>query len=258
LIIFAGVFMCVVAVLLLFIPLRGAIAGGIQGGGTVLLIIIGLKLINVGRKKKARLAEDVLSQDGRPPIIYLRSFETDGIQDRGFYASRTYEEQLAKALRPMGPFVAIGRPGERSPELGAARLYVDDAGWQNKVQEMLPNAGLVILRLGASVGLVWELEQIRKLVDPRKVILDLPIKGRRGPLDIQQYAQVVEMAPKAFFLPALNELQGARFICFDDEWTPIVMRLHNRLDIRQQLGGREGGTPILQASVIKLLNKAFK
>ena len=36
------------------------------------------------------------------------------------------EQELAVLMGRLGPVVAIGKPGERLPELGAARLYVAD------------------------------------------------------------------------------------------------------------------------------------
>jgi hypothetical protein len=38
----------------------------------------------------------------------------------------TQEEQLVEALKPAGPVVAVGRPGERLPPVGARRIYLVD------------------------------------------------------------------------------------------------------------------------------------
>ena len=45
----------------------------------------------------------------------------------------TEEEQLAKVVAEIGSFIAIGRPGENLPTLGAIRLYTGDADWQESV-----------------------------------------------------------------------------------------------------------------------------
>ena len=66
---------------------------------------------------------------------------------------------MAEILAHVGPVVAIGKPGEPLPELGAARLYVADDQWQAKVIELMGKAALVVIRLGASPGLLWEIEQ---------------------------------------------------------------------------------------------------
>jgi hypothetical protein len=83
------------------------------------------------------------------PVVYLRSFYVD----QGFsrrprpvgrpFSVRTEEEQLAKALREIGPVVAIGKPGERLPRLGANRIYVRDEDWQEQVLSWFARAALV-------------------------------------------------------------------------------------------------------------------
>ena len=69
------------------------------------------------------------------------------------------EQELAFILQRVGPVVAIGKPGERLPELGAARIYVSHESWQQTVLEMLERSSLVLARVGASPGVLWELDQ---------------------------------------------------------------------------------------------------
>ncbi len=59
----------------------------------------------------------IRKRDGRPPSIFLRSFQDDGND-----GSPLLEKDLNAALRAYGPFVAIGRPGELRPA-DAARQY---------------------------------------------------------------------------------------------------------------------------------------
>src|SRR5262245_60707886 len=56
--------------------------------------------------------------DDRPPVLYLRGFDDDkaAAHMRG---SHTEEEHLAAVLAVVGPVVAVGRPQEALPELGA-------------------------------------------------------------------------------------------------------------------------------------------
>jgi hypothetical protein len=93
--------------------------------------------------------ETVLKKDSRLPILFLRSFKLDdlvvspfNIGWRGFEylfsgSRRTFEEYLAGGFNDIGPVIAIGRPGERAGNrpIGAAREYVDDASWQQRVLE---------------------------------------------------------------------------------------------------------------------------
>ena len=91
-------------------------------------------------------------------MLYLQSFEDDerGARMKG---SLTEEEHLANVLSQIGPFLAIGRPGERLPEVGASRIYVGDEDWQSEVRELLGTARLVIIRTGRTMGLGWGIER---------------------------------------------------------------------------------------------------
>jgi hypothetical protein len=77
----------------------------------------------------------LLSKDLRRPVVYLRSFLDDGRNDPEWsgvsthfaaanYMQPTEEETLARVMAKVGPFLAIGKPTEQFPELGAARIYV--------------------------------------------------------------------------------------------------------------------------------------
>jgi len=128
------------------------------------------------QKISLALCSEVLENDPRQPVIYLRSFKDDKGAGRpmdvlrvsnmkylwhmifAFYNGLhefmgwSEEEILAQVLTTVGPMVAIGRPGEKLPQLGAARVYVEDAVWQPKVHEFLEKAALVVLRLGKTEG----------------------------------------------------------------------------------------------------------
>jgi len=71
-----------------------------------------------------------------------------------------YEELVAKLLTPIGPVIAIGRPGEFLPELGAARTYTTDDDWQSWVLTRHKECSMVLLQAGRSAGLLWEVERV--------------------------------------------------------------------------------------------------
>jgi hypothetical protein len=97
------------------------------------------RLLRNAWQSGAASAEDELEwPDARRPILYLRSFQLDErINQRtwperflGTYPQQTAEQTMTKALRTIGPAIAIGRPEERLPALGAARFYVSHDRWQ--------------------------------------------------------------------------------------------------------------------------------
>ena len=74
----------------------------------------------------------------------------------------------------MGPFVAVGKPGEKLPELGAARMYLQDSEWKDKVHDLMSRASLVVLRAGRTDGLWWEAQMAAAIVKPERLVFLLP------------------------------------------------------------------------------------
>jgi formylglycine-generating enzyme required for sulfatase activity len=86
------------------------------------------------------------------------------------YAS---EESFALAFRHLGPFVAIGRPGESLATPGASRMYVADDAWQTQVSDLLQRCGAVVLQPAQSEGIRWEEEQVLMRVPSDRILLNL-------------------------------------------------------------------------------------
>lgn len=74
-------------------------------------------------------------------------------------------------MNRVGPVVAIGKPGEPVPELGAARLYVGDDVWQDKITDMMRQSRLVVIRLGPTANLWWEIDQAVKLLPLQRLLV---------------------------------------------------------------------------------------
>ena len=147
----------------------------------------GLMWIRRGWKYEMPSADALLAADARAPVLYLRSFADDGMTGAGSPGARVWrsirwhtqvvsvEQELARVMSRVGPVVAIGRPGDSLPELGAARLYTREDEWRTKVTELMRQARLVVIRTGTTPGLQWEIEQATDLVPPeRLVFVSLP------------------------------------------------------------------------------------
>ena len=129
------------------------------------------------RQYIAPQAREALAQDGRPPILWLRSFRSDGseavcIIDQD--VPSTFEQMVTTPLSKYGPVVAIGRPGEALPPIGALREYVG-ADWQSRVRELLLHAAAVVAILDDTPGLLWELKQVVDLGLQQRLILLVPV-----------------------------------------------------------------------------------
>ncbi|WP_145952035.1 hypothetical protein [Paludisphaera borealis] len=110
----------------------------------------------LGSRLTAPLAADVLRKDPRPPIIYLRPFQFDNF----FRLAYGPEFRILRLFRRVGPLVAIGRPKEKLQTSGISRYYVRDDEWQDLVLCLLPRSRAIILVLGESAGIEWELEKL--------------------------------------------------------------------------------------------------
>jgi hypothetical protein len=179
----------------------------------------------LGTRLLARNAVVALKRDARAPIVYLRPFRADvNLADRwiDFFAilvrnwHETNERSLALAVRDLGPLIAIGRPGEHVPPLGAARLYVEDAHWQGVVEKVVEVSRLVILRVGRTDGFRWELEHVTAKCDPRKVVIYLPQSDRDA-----HYAYLREQWRMPVPLPP--DPGDALFLAFGPNWQPHLL-----------------------------------
>jgi TM2 domain-containing membrane protein YozV len=133
----------------------------------------------------------------------------------------TPEQEMADLLDAVGPVVAIGKPGEPLPELGAARLYVSDDQWQAKVQELMRKSRLVVLRLGSSPGLLWEIEQVLAQLPRQRLVLAVLGHAVVAPALMERLAPVLGQT----FADALPQAQAR-------SWTARFYR-----DPRRRIGG---------------------
>jgi hypothetical protein len=153
--------------------------------GVLAAFALGQACRTLARKHRAVSARAALEKDRRPPIVYLRSFQDDGLFYPGTFflvndwlrtlSEKTAEENLSTALAPFGPVVAIGRPEEEMPEVGAARIYVGDDHWQDLILDLLSDRGaLAVFQAGGTKGLQWELETVGAMLRPEYVLMFLP------------------------------------------------------------------------------------
>lgn len=209
----------------------------------MLLSGIGLGLVDpairlLGRRilglRAARAQERLKPPDPQRPILYLRSFRLDETYDRPptlremFLARRgtdSAEQIMTRELDTVGPVIAIGRPGETIPPVGAARFYSTDETWRDKVANAAAAADFVVWTTGFGAGLAWEIDYLQRHVPRERLIIWahphlLRIRRSKREAEWQKFAAA--FATK-FAKPLPTALGAARFfrLAEDGTLTPI-------------------------------------
>lgn len=202
-------------------------------------------------------ANKALALDRRTPILYLRPFAED-LRKMSFGRPYTYEETLVSILDDAGPVIALGKPGERLPPLGAIRVYITDAGlgsdWRSQIRNRLAEARLVVIQAGTTKNLLWELDAAVALNKPERVVLSFlawwsEFRDERE----RRYAEFRSMAP-----PSLRSVLPARlgrmaFLMFTPDWTaePIELRKRRWAVLGQAPLSAEGLRQVLRFPLTK-------
>ena len=149
-----------------------------------LLIAGGVVLYRFGRATLQASADELLARDKRRPVLLLRSFGDDDLnvvesqtssQTMGQMVSmERLEESIVSQFKPFGPLIAIGKPGEQLPALGASRNYYAQSDWQAAAQQLMDDALLIVVIAGTSAGLRWELETIARAGHQAKLLILMP------------------------------------------------------------------------------------
>ena len=157
---------------------------------TQLMLTSAERLRMAARRASLRPAEDLLKEDGRPPVLFLRDFKDDQVAleraampmwirvfDPGVEQANI--EDVLQACLSIGPAVAIGRPEDAQVPIGAARRYVQGEGWRAVVLAMMDAAAVIVMGVSDSPGVTWEIEQLRAQRHLDKTIFVMP-PAQRG------------------------------------------------------------------------------
>ena len=171
------------------------------------------------RRVLAQGAEIVVRDDGRPPVLFLRSFKDDTVKLRQYqlwagmqqvYKIR-FEEALAGMVGPYGPFLAVGEPSEGLPQLGAARAYLADDQWQAQVLNWIAGSRLIAMLCGPTRWVHWEMQNIVAAGRMQNLLLFLP-PGRKPQsqaerLRLERWDNIVRSLENTPYGPAMRSLR---------------------------------------------------
>jgi hypothetical protein len=226
----------------------------------LLPVFIGSASLVRGLRHLYKGASEARMTDPRAPILILRAFGDDGLRPSGrdfekmwarpatWFRTPSFEELLADEFRNVGPPIIVGAPGERLPRLGAARAYFVNNQWREAVGGLIEEAAIVIILIGDSESLLWELRTTVGRRSWNSVILVVPSVSKKKKLDARLQS----------FVSANSDLLGPEIAArLPDEgtltcalqhgsWILIQSRKrttwHYELAIRLLLHLRESGT----------------
>lgn len=202
----------------------------------IVVMIRATHLIKKARQLRPQNVNDILKKDKRKPILYLRSFQNDGTYRKrkwwywlllwfspwmSFLPRSTHEEELTTKLAKYGQVIAIGDPEEELPKLGALRLYVSHDTWKQTVLTLMQQSQLVILRIGLTEGILWELKNSIKELDSNQFVIWL-VQGENEPKDQSNIlAQHLHKNSTDIFPQTIPlEICQNEFIYFKNNWEP--------------------------------------
>lgn len=191
-----------------------------------ILIIVAGRCFKRAKKIVALSLEQKLSEDNRLPVVYLRSFKKDRAAARmtslTFRGLATEEEQLAEVFNKLGPLVAIGAPGEKLPQLGAARGYFNGNDWKDHIRSMMKKSRLLIFRAGDTEGFWWEVAEAVKIVSPEKMLFLIPFSKKKYELFRQSAEEYLPCSLPGYVGRKVSDEAIRAVLYFDKDWTPHI------------------------------------
>ena len=93
---------------------------------------------------------------------------------RFYKANARLEEVAGRQLHFFGALIAVGKPAEKLPPLGAFRVYLQEDEWQETVVKWLGQARSIVMVVGLTPWVSWELASIRELGVVSKLFALMP------------------------------------------------------------------------------------
>lgn len=209
------------------------IAWGVIGGSLLIFLFVSMVIggpmllvsciffLRAARASQPSIAE-VRAQDERRPILLLRSFRDDRLmapRRRRYFiwvvsAARRFEQAIAGSFEAFGPLIAIGEPGEKLPQIGAARTYLSDREWQEAVLGWINESLIIVMIAGSTQWIQWELHRILDKERSRHLLILIPpdssqarfLKLRRVSSRKDRWANVLASLAGTEWSPALRSI----------------------------------------------------
>lgn len=205
----------------------------------LILLAVGAIIVRRARRLAAVDARRLMSQDSRPPVVYLRAFRDDKLKLLAATLGRPslierftprrfdpFEEVIARHLTGTGPVIALNPPGTKLAPLGAARETLDSDGWQATISDWMAQAALIVLIVPPALvtdGLTWELDTISASQHWAKTLVLIPPVPADALSDRWQAFRDAYGTRWPFSVPLTLDGPGPLALAFGDgEWTVLT------------------------------------
>jgi len=187
---------------------------------------------------------EALTSDTRAPILCLRAFKDDVLPISTFSEAEPEDRRLELAvtsgLKTLGPVIAIGEPGEKMPDVGAARGYLSTEKWKKAVTSWMKNALMIVVLPAATPGLRWELKRVVDHNHLLKLVILLPPLELFNTADEARKARrwrwetVLDCLSSTPFFAALQEVMDSEHAAVAVHFRPdggvVVLKSRSGLD----------------------------
>jgi hypothetical protein len=225
-------------------PNDAAYQFGRQVGGLTVALLTWIPLTTYlyrrARRNALIPAIELNRKNARPPVLYLRSFADDKLKmrarpvnGRSFIESIfaiSFEEVVTDHFWRYGPVVAIGKPGDKLPPLGAARDYVSNDSWKQKVEGLMQEASIIVVVIGRTGGLAWEINRVVELGFTSKLVILIPPTKIKDLT--QRWNNFIQLVPHIgqLTMPQKIDLVHTRAITFPTNQTASFITSQSRDD----------------------------
>jgi hypothetical protein len=170
----------VMAVVLAVVILLHVAESGTSASGLQLLFVPGFLLLGLSKLARRHLNRKSLAvtnpTEACSPVLYLRAFNDDHfLSSKVGMFGETFEESILQQLTlSKRRVVALGRPGERLPPLGAERYYVSDEDWQATISDWIETSCGIVMIAARTEATGWEMSEIYRKAAMNKFLLLIP------------------------------------------------------------------------------------
>jgi hypothetical protein len=154
------------------------------------------------------------------PVLFLRAFRDDQSSASlrsTISLSDTNEQALERIVAPGTAFVAVGRPSEGLPTLGAKRVYLEDDIWQTEVARLISKSSLIFFRPELTSGVDWELGEIIRQGALARTVLFFP----QDEDDSYTNLDILRVLNERHALGIPLEAVGSVFVAFTSGGKPV-------------------------------------